>query len=59
MVVKTAVFHRTAAVASATAFTILIGGGQTYVSNNDGYTGQITGIWDSANGSARITEVTT
>lgn len=48
-----------AATASATAFTVRLGGGQEFVSEMNSYTGAISGIWDSANGSARITEITT
>ena len=48
-----------AATASTTAFTARLGGGNEYVSVLNSYTGAISGIWDSANGSARITEITT
>ena len=48
-----------AATASATAFTVVIGASNTYVSPVNGYTGIISGIWNVANGNARITEVTT
>lgn len=48
-----------AGTASATAFTVRLGGGQEFISEMNSYTGAISGIWDSANGSARITEITT
>jgi hypothetical protein len=48
-----------AATTSTTAFTVRLGGGNEYVSELNSYTGAISGIWDSANGSARITEITT
>lgn len=48
-----------AATASATAFTILLGAGAAYESPLNGYTGIVTGIWTSAAGFARVTEVTT
>lgn len=47
-----------AATASAAAFTLELGGGGTYESPLNGYTGVISGIWQSANGNARITEIT-
>ena len=48
-----------AATATTTAFTVRLGGGNEFVSEMNGYTGAISGIWDSAAGSARITEITT
>ena len=48
-----------AATASTTAFTVLVPSHQTYHSLLNGYTGIITGIWDLANGSARVTEIAT
>jgi hypothetical protein len=47
-----------AATASATAFTKLIGAGMQYETPLNGYTGAISGIWSSASGNARITEIT-
>ena len=47
-----------AATASTTAFTVRLGGGNEFVSELDSYTGVISGIWDVAAGSARITEIT-
>jgi len=46
-----------AATASATAFSILLGAGAAYESSRDSYTGVIAGIWASANGNARMTEI--
>jgi hypothetical protein len=47
------------ATASATSFTYLLYGGDTYESpSNPIYTGQIDGIWSSATGAARVTEFT-
>ena len=48
-----------AATASTTAFTVRLGGGNEFVSKMNSYTGAISGIWDTAAGSARITEITT
>lgn len=48
-----------AATASVTAFTIVLAAGQVYDGRLNDYTGAISGIWSSANGSARITEITT
>ena len=48
-----------AATATTTAFTIRLGAGNEYISEMNSYTGAISGIWDVANGSARITEITT
>lgn len=47
------------ATASATAFSVLIASNANYESPLNDYTGDISGIWASANGFARITEVTT
>lgn len=47
-----------AATASLTAYTVAVSSRGTFELPKDGYTGIITGIWDSANGSARVTEVT-
>lgn len=47
-----------AATASLTAYTVALSSGNTYETPLNGYTGEITGIWDSANGSARVTEIT-
>lgn len=44
--------------ASATAFSILIPSKGSYESPMNGFTGDLNGIWDSANGFARVTEVT-
>lgn len=47
------------ATASATSFTYLLYGGDTYESpSNPIYTGQIDGMWASATGAARVTEMT-
>lgn len=47
------------ATASSTSFTYLLNGGETYESpSQPTYTGQIDGIWASATGAARITEMT-
>jgi hypothetical protein len=47
------------ATASATSYTYLLYGGDTYESPSmPVYTGQIDGIWASATGSARVTEFT-
>lgn len=48
-----------AATASATAFTYKLGGGATVELPLNGYTGVVSGIWATANGNARITEITT
>ena len=48
-----------AATASATAFTALLPGKSLYESDLNDYTGIISGIWEAANGFARITEITT
>jgi len=45
-------------VASATNFSFAIGAGGFYESEENGYTGVIHGIWNIANGDARITEIT-
>lgn len=44
--------------ASATAFTLLIPAQGSYESTVGDYTGALEGIWSSANGFARITELT-
>lgn len=47
------------ATASATSFTYKLNGGETWESPPAPiYTGIITGIWASANGAARVTELT-
>jgi hypothetical protein len=47
------------ATASATSFTYKLNGGETYESSGPViYTGIITGIWASATGAARVTELT-
>ena len=48
-----------AATATATAYTVAVAGNATYQGTLDDYTGIVTGIWSSAVGSARITEITT
>mgnify|MGYP001566810534 FL=1 len=48
-----------AATASATAFSIPIAKEGVYESPLNDYTGVISGIWTSANGFARVTEITT
>lgn len=45
------------ATASLTSFTYKVGPGATLESPAVVYTGQIDGIWDAANGNARITEL--
>lgn len=50
-------YVKCAATASATSFTKLILAGEDWLVDA-GYTGTIDGIWDVANGSARITEYT-
>ena len=46
--------------ASATSFTYLLAGGATWEMQSGGarYTGIVTGIWTSATGNARVTELT-
>jgi hypothetical protein len=46
------------ATASATAFTVLVGPGGFYEMPQVVYTGAINGIWSSATGTARVTELT-
>lgn len=46
------------ALASATSFTLLLPPGVAYEPAITSYTGAISGIWDAANGFARVTEVT-
>ena len=48
-----------AAAATATDFTYKVGGGATVELPLNGYTGDVSGIWESANGNARVTEITT
>lgn len=43
--------------ASATSFTVKVGVGEFYELPTPVYTGIITGIWDSATGAARVTEL--
>lgn len=43
--------------ASSTSFTVRIAPGQYYEMPQPVYTGRIDGIWDAANGAARITEM--
>lgn len=47
-----------AATASLTAFTLELGAQGVYASSLYDYTGIVTGIWNSANGFARVTEIT-
>lgn len=47
-----------AATASATAFTKKLGANESWEYSLVTYTGQMTGIWNNANGSMRITELT-
>lgn len=47
-----------AATASTSAFTVKIGAGSHYEMPTPVYTGAVSGIWASANGNARVTEVT-
>jgi hypothetical protein len=44
--------------ASATTFSVLIPAKATYSGDLDGFTGELFGIWEALNGSARITELT-
>ena len=46
-----------AATATATAFTIKLPAASLYEMPSPVYTGIVTGIWSSANGSARVTEM--
>lgn len=64
---KGAIFHNDsskncfvafAASASTTSFTIKMAAGSTMSLVEPHYTGQITGIWDSASGAMRVTELT-
>jgi hypothetical protein len=48
----------TASAVSATAFTVKIGPGGFFEVPYPAYVGQLTGIWDAAAGSARVTELT-
>ena len=48
-----------AATATTGAFTFIISSNGTYISPVDGYTGVISGIWNTANGNAQVTEITT
>jgi hypothetical protein len=48
-----------AGTATLAAWTVRLPSGATYTSPLNGYTGVIFGIWDNANGAARVTEVTT
>ena len=48
-----------AATASVTAFSVLLPKNGEWASVLNSYTGAISGIWSSATGSARITEITT
>jgi hypothetical protein len=52
-----AVFLKFGATASATSFTVKVASGG-YFEVPFGYTGILDGIWVSANGSARVTELT-
>lgn len=45
--------------ASATVFSVIVPSKAQYESPLNDYTGELFGIWDSANGSARVTEITT
>ena len=46
------------ATATATAFTVLLAAGAHYEAPLDGYTGVVSGIWQSAgSGAARVTEI--
>lgn len=51
-------FVKFGATASATSFTVLLGPGAYYEVPAPVYTGIVDGIWSSASGSARITEIT-
>jgi hypothetical protein len=46
------------ATASATSFTVYMLPGAYYEQTDQCYTGVIDGIWASANGNARVTEIT-
>jgi hypothetical protein len=43
---------------TTTSFTVKLGAGGYYELPRSGYTGVVNGIWDAANGAARITELT-
>ncbi len=43
--------------AAATSFTVKLSAGQTYESQTNNYKGIVTGLWDTANGAARVTEL--
>lgn len=49
-------FHSSA---SLTAYTVQVPSNTMYESSLNGYTGIVTGIWNAANGTAVITEITT
>lgn len=48
-----------AATATTAAYTFLVPSMGTFVGPLNSYTGQVTGIWSTANGNAVITEITT
>ena len=48
-----------AATATVTAYTVNVAGNAVYEGILNDYTGVVSGIWSSANGNARITEITT
>lgn len=52
------VYVKFGATASATSFTVFLGPGAYYELPNPVYTGIVDGIWTSATGSARVTEMT-
>lgn len=52
----TILFIAYAATASATAFTYKLSPGSTWEMPKPAFSGQISGIWDSVNGNARITD---
>lgn len=47
-----------AATATLTAYTVSVAGGMVYEGVLNDYTGVVSGIWSTANGNARITEIT-
>jgi hypothetical protein len=55
---SSALYLKLGATASSTSFTVKMGA-NSYFEVLGGYTGVIDGIWDTATGSARVTEITT
>lgn len=53
-----ALYLKYGATASTSSFTVKIAAGGFYEFPEPIYTGQVDGIWDAANGNARLTELT-